>query len=140
MGILFNDKNEIDAKMNHDFGDVENHLIALKHNDIKSGFLKLLMSNLYHTLDSNRTFIVYFSSKGLHEKEISHSVKGDFLLVPWHEIGSFELKMKNNKALIELSHLGKKIGYEIPFTGKLFAENKKNLKHLQDKGWYKVEE
>lgn len=139
MGLLFNDNNEINEKIKNEFGNLDNHLIAFKHNGIKKGLAKLLIiGGLYYTFDSNRTFILYFSNKGIHEEEISNSVKGDFLLMPWNEISSFDIKVKNNKAIIELVHIGKRIGYEIPFNGKIFGTNKDNLKKLEEKDWNKI--
>lgn len=139
MGLLFNDNNEINEKIKNEFGNLDNHLIAIKHNGIKKGLAKLLIiGGVYYTFDSNRTFILYFSNKGIHEEEISNSVKGDFLLMPWNEISSFDIKVKNNKAIIELVHIGKRIGYEIPFNGRIFRTNKANLKKLEEKDWNKI--
>lgn len=58
--------------------------------------------------------------------------------MPWHEISSFELKLKNNKAILELVHIGKKIGYEIPFKGAIFRDNKENLQKLESKDWNRI--
>lgn len=139
MGLLFNSNQEINEKIKSEFGDLDNHLLAFKHNGIKKGLAKLLIiGGVYYTFDSNRTFILYFSNKGIHEEEISNSVKRDFLLMPWHEISSFELKVKKNKAILELVHIGKKLGYEIPFTGAIFKGNKENLQKLESKDWNRI--
>lgn len=138
MGLLFNDNNEINEKIKNEFGNLDNHLLAIKHNDLKTGLAKLIASNIFYTLDSNRTFILYFSNKGIHEEEISNSLKRDFLFMPWNEISSFDIEVKNNKAIIELVHIGKKIGYEIPFNGTIFGTNKANFKKLEDKEWNKI--
>lgn len=139
MGLLFNDNNEINEKIKNEFVNLDNHLLAIKHNGIKKGLAKLLIiGGLYYTLDSNRTFILYFSNKGIHEEEISNSLKRDFLFMPWNEISSFDVEVKNNKAIIELVHIGKRIGYEIPFNGKIFGTNKANFKKLEDKDWNKI--
>lgn len=138
MGLLFNDNNEINDKIKNEFGNLDNHLLAIKHNDLKTGFAKLIASNIFHTLDSNRTFILYFSNKGIHEEEISNSVKRDFLFMPWHEISSFDIEVKSKKAIIELVHLGKRLGYEIPFNGTIFGTNKDNFKKLEDKEFNKI--
>lgn len=135
MGLLFNDLNEVREKVSGEFGNIDNYLIAIKHNDVKNGIAKLIVSNLLYILDSNRTFIIFFDEKGIHEKEMGRSIKGDFLLMPWHEIENFEVIEKNNKAIIEMNHLGKKVGYKIPFKGKLFRDNSKNFGHLKDKEW-----
>ena len=139
MGLLFNDNNEINEKIKNEFGNLDNHLLAIKHNGIKNGLAKLLIiGGLYYTLDSNRTFILYFSNKGIHEEEISNSLKRDFLFMPWNEISSFDVEVRNNKAIIELVHIGKRMGYEIPFNGKIFGTNKANFKKLEDKDWNKI--
>ena len=139
MGLLFNDNNEINEKIKNEFGNLDNHLLAIKHNGIKKGLAKLLIiGGLYYTLDSNRTFILYFSNKGIHEEEISNSLKRDFLFMPWNEISSFDVEVKNNKAIIELVHIGKRMGYEIPFNGKIFGTNKANFKKLEGKDWNKI--
>ena len=138
MGLLFNDNNEINEKIKNEFGNLDNHLLAIKHNDLKIGLAKLIASNIFYTLDSNRTFILYFSNKGIHEEEISNSLKRDFLFMPWNEISSFDVEVKNNKAIIELVHIGKRIGYEIPFNGTIFGTNKNNLKKLEAKDWNKI--
>lgn len=138
MGLFFNDLEEIKDKVYKDFGDTENHLVVMKYNDAKKGLAKLLASNLFYTLDSSRTFILYFNNKGINEEEISNSVKRDFLLMPWNEITSFNIDVKNDKALLNIVHLDKKIGYEIPFSGKIFSDNKANLKSLDLKEWNKI--
>ena len=116
MGLLFNDNNEINEKIKNEFGNLDNHLLAIKHNDLKTGLAKLIASNHFYTLDSNRTFILYFSNKGIQEEDISNSLKRNFLFMPWNVFSSFDVEVKNNKAIIELVHIGKRIGYEIPFN------------------------
>ena len=135
MGLLFNDTNEIKAKVEENFGDNKNFLVAMKHNDTKTGIAKLLSSNLLYTMDSARTFILYFSPKGIYEKEISNSSKGNFTLLPANEIEDFEIEEKSNKSIINLLHLGKKISYEIPYKGKIFTDNEENLQILKANNW-----
>ena len=135
MGLLFNDTNEIKAKVEENFNDNKNFLVAMKHNDAKTGIAKLLASNLLYTMDSARTFILYFSPKGIYEKEISNSSKGNFTLLPANEIEDFEIEEKSNKTIINLLHLGKKISYEIPYKGKIFIDNEKNLQILKANNW-----
>ena len=48
MGLLFNSAKEISDKVYERFGDRENYLLAMKHNDFKMGLLKLLASKLYY--------------------------------------------------------------------------------------------
>lgn len=40
--------------------------------------------------------------------------------------------------MVELVHIGKRIGYEIPFNGRIFGTNKANFKKLEDKNWNKI--
>lgn len=135
MALLFNDRNEIKNKIKSNFSDDKNYLVAIKHNDVKSSLTKLIASNLFYTLDSNRTFILYFSPKGIYEKEISNSSKGNFSLIPSNEIENFELLEKSKKSIINFLHLGKKVSYEIPYEGKIFVDNKENIDILKENDW-----
>ena len=138
MGLLFNDKKEFSDKVEKIFGDRDKYLMAFKTNDIKTGLGKLLLSNLLYTMDSSRSFILYFSPKGLYESEISNSTKRDFLLMPWNEIEEFEVDEKNNKAIISLRHLGKKVMYEVDFKGKIFEGNEERFMELKSKDWNRI--
>lgn len=135
MGLLFNDTNEIKAKVEENFNDNKNFLVAMKHNDTKTGLAKLMLSSILYIMDSTRTFILYFSPKGIYEKEMSNSVKGNFSLIPANEIEDFKVTYKSSKAIIEFYHIGKKVAYEIPYDGKIFVENKKNLDNLKENNW-----
>nr|WP_311565698.1 histidine kinase [Peptoniphilus grossensis] len=138
MGLLFNDKKEFSDKVEKIFGDRDKYLMAFKTNDIKTGLGKLILSNIYYAMDSSRTFILYFSPKGLYESEISNSTKRDFYLMPWNEIEEFEVEEKNNKAIISLRHLGKKVMYEVDFKGKIFEGNEDRFKELKSKDWNRI--
>ena len=138
MSLLFNDKKEFSEKVEKFFGDRENYLLAFKANDVKTGLGKLILSNVYYTFDSSRTFILYFSPKGLYESEISNSTKRDFYLMPWNEIEEFEVEDKNNKAIISLRHLGKKVMYEVDFKGKIFEGNEDRFIGLKSKDWNRI--
>lgn len=138
MGLLFNDKKEFSEKVEKIFGDKDNYLVAFKANDLKTGLGKLILSNIYYTFDSSRTFILYFSPKGLYESEISNSTKRDFYLMPWNEIEEFEVDEKNNKAIIILRHLGKKVMYEVDFKGKIFDGNEERFIDLKSKNWNRI--
>ena len=127
MGLLFNSAQEISDKVYERFGDRENFLLVMKHNDFKKGLLKLIVSKLYYAMDSSRTFVLYFSPKGIQEVEVSNTLKKDFLLMPWNEISNFEVKTGLAK-----------IGYKIPFEGRLFADNKGNFLRLEDKDWNRI--
>lgn len=135
MALLFNDRNEIKDKIKNNFSDDKNYLVAIKHNDAKSGLIKLIASKFYYVLDSSRTFILYFSPKGIYEKEISNSSKGNFSLIPSNEIEDFELLEKSKKSIINFLHLGKKVSYEIPYEGKIFVDNKENIDILKENDW-----
>ena len=135
MGLLFNDTNDIKAKIEENFNDNKNFLVAMKHNDTKTGLAKFMLSSLLYIMDSTRTFILYFSPKGIYEKEISNSSKGNFTLLPANEIEDFEIEEKSNKTIINFRHLGKKISYEIPYKGKIFTTNEENLQILKANNW-----
>ena len=138
MGFLFNDVDEFREKIKEKFCDTNSYLFAIKHNSTGKGFLKLLASGLYYTLDSSRTLLLNFNEKGIYENEISNSTKGDFILMPWNEIESFEIDKKSKKNFINLIHLGKKISYEIPYEGKMCGDNLKNFEKLSKNNWYRI--
>lgn len=91
MGLLMNTANEVAEKVKDNFNDDENYLFALKNNDVKTGLFKLILSKLYYTMDSARSFILYFNEKGINEKEISNTLKGNFVLMPWNEVADLML-------------------------------------------------
>ena len=137
MGLLFNDSEKIRKEVNDEFGANTSYLLAIKHNKpIKKG-LKLLLSNLYNTYDSNRTFILIIDSKGIYEKEISVSSKTNFYLYPKNEITNFNIEEKSNKSYINFDHLGKNISYEISYVGRLFKGNKQSLEAIMKDEPYK---
>lgn len=138
MGFLFNDVNEFREKIRENFSKTDSYLFAIKHNSPTKVFLKLMVSNLYNTMDFSRTFLLNFNEKGIFEKEVSNSTKGDFILMPWDEINSFEIDERSNKAFINFSHLGKKISYEIFFKGKMNVDNRKNFENLKEKSWHRL--
>ncbi|MDU4715690.1 MAG: histidine kinase [Anaerococcus sp.] len=138
MGFLFNDLGECREKIRENFSKTDSYLFAIKHNSKAKGLLKLLVSDLYNTLDSSRTFLLNFNEKGIYEKEISNSTKGDFILMPWDEINSFEIDERSNKAFINFSHLGKNISYEISFNGKMCEDNLDNFKNLKENNWHRL--
>ncbi|WP_277220575.1 histidine kinase [Peptoniphilus vaginalis] len=139
MGLLFNDKKEFSDKVEKIFGDRDNYLVAFKANDVKTGLAKfMIIGGLFYTMDSSRTFVLYFSPKGLYESEISNSTKRDFYLMPWNEIEEFEVDEKNNKAIISLRHLGKKVMYEVDFKGKIFEGNEERYEELKSKDWNRI--
>ncbi|MBF6625527.1 histidine kinase [Tuanshanicoccus lijuaniae] len=139
MGMMFNQSEEIQQKVEAIFGNTDNFLITFKHNDAKSSLIKLLISNVFYTWDSSRSFILYFDTKGIHEKEISHTQAGNFLLMPWHEINAFNVRQKSHNAVIEFTHLDKKLAYEVPFEGKLCQDNAENFTRLQSSQWHQEE-
>lgn len=139
MGLFINTANEVTEKVKENFNDDENYLFVLKHNDFKTGLFKLLLSKLYYTMDSARSFILYFSEKGIYEKEISNTMNGNFVLMPWNEIGKFNVDLKSNKAIITLFHIGKKVLYEVPFSGTMAKSNKKMLEKLLGKNFNRID-
>lgn len=138
MGLFFNDKDELRKDIENSFGKDTNFLIAIKHNGtIKQG-IKMIISNLYNTYDSNRTFLLVFDKKGIYEKEISNSDKTDFYLMPESEIENISVEEKSNKAYINFDHVGKRLSYEIPFDGRLFKDNKENFNALRSSSWQRL--
>lgn len=139
MGLLMNTANEVAEKVKENFNDTENYLFALKCNDFKTGLFKLLLSKLYYTMDSARSFILYFNEKGINEKEISNTLKGNFVLMPWNEVGEFNVDLKSRKAIITLFHIGKKLLYEVPFSGAMAKSNKNMLENLLGKNFNRID-
>lgn len=136
MGLLFNDKDELKRDVEERFGKGKNFLVAMKHNGVIKSGLELLISGLLYTLDNNRTFVLVIDKKGIYEKEISNSDNKGFYLMPENEIQNFEVNTKSNKAYISFNHVGKKISYEIPFTGRIFKDNKTNFKKFESDNWF----
>lgn len=136
MGLLFNDKDELKTDVEERFGKGKNFLVAMKHNGVIKSGLELLISGLLYTLDNNRTFVLVIDKKGIYEKEISNSDNKGFYLMPENEIQNFEVNTKSNKAYISFNHVGKKISYEIPFTGRIFKDNKTNFKKFESDNWF----
>ncbi|MDB8822057.1 histidine kinase [Peptostreptococcus anaerobius] len=140
MGLLFNTSEEITDKVLETFDDKENYLVVFKHNDTKTDLFKwLAIGGLYYTTDSSRSFILNFSHRGIYEVEISNGMKKNFLIMPWNEISSFEVVKKNKKAIITLVHVGKKVSYEVPFTGKIAKGNEERFAKLEEKEWNRIE-
>lgn len=138
MGLFFNDKDELRKDIENSFGHGTSFLIAIKHNSpVKKG-IKMIISNLYNTYDSNRTFLLVFDKKGIYEKEISNSDKTDFYLMPESEIESFSVEEKSSKAYINFDHISKSLSYEIPFDGRLFKYNKENFNSLRASSWQRL--
>lgn len=138
MGLLMNSREEIKESVVSRFGQEKNYLVAFKHNSPGKSVLKLLLSKLYYIFDNSRTFILVFDNKGIYEKEISNSTKTDFYLYPESEIENFEINNRTNKSIISFDHLGKKISFEIPMTGKIFKSNKENLEALVTDNWDRI--
>lgn len=136
MGLLFNDKDELKTDVEERFGKGKNFLVAMKHNGVIKSGLELLISGLLYTYDNNRTFVLVIDKKGIYEKEISKSDNKGFYLKPENEIQNFEVNTKSNKAYISFNHVGKKISYEIPFTGRIFKDNKTNFKKFESDNWF----
>lgn len=140
MGKIFNNKTDIYNMVEENFGKSENYLVALKHNGFLKGILKLFLSRLYYVMDGCRSYVLYFDEKGMHEKEISLSDKGPFLLIPWREIKEFRVKDKGNKVYLDVNHLGKTYSYEIDFRGRLLAGNRERFLVLREHNFYREEE
>lgn len=138
MGLLWNTTNEIDDKVREIFGDAENYLLVNKHNGVVKGLAQLLLSSVYYIWDNTRQYILYFSAKGISEKDTSGTLKGQFLFMPWHEIEDLAVEYKRNRAILTFTHLGKKLAYEIPFTGPVYQGNDTRLERLERVRWNRI--
>lgn len=139
MGLIFNTSDDMDKKVREKFGDDKSYLIVFKHNSPAKDIGKLFgLGGLYYTMDSSRTFILYFDPKGVYESEISNTNKKDFLFMAWNEIEDFEL-VEGNKKILKINHLGKVYQYEVELNGKLFKNNYKKLSELMNHNWNRIE-
>lgn len=138
MGLLFNTSDDMDKKVREKFGDNKSYLLVFKHNSPAKGLGKLFLSGIYYTMDSSRTFILYFDPKGVYESEVSNTDKKDFLFMAWNEIEDFEL-VEGNKKILKINHLGKVYQYEVGLNGRLFKNNFKNLNELIENNWNRIE-
>lgn len=135
MSFFAYDMEEIRSQVRAAFGDTDNYLVAVKHNSWQSDIVKLFINTLYYATDSSRQFIIYFSPKGIYEKELGTPLKSDFVLMPWHEIEEFSLKPWWMHKVIRFLHLGKKVGYEVQFSGRINKDNRTNLEKLAANDW-----
>lgn len=138
MGLFINHTDEIQEKVRENFGESDDYLVGMKYNGWKKGLAELIASSLVYVMDSSRTFLLYFSPKGIYEKEMSHSLKGEFILIPWEEIEEFHVKEKRNKECIEFLHLGKRVGYEINYGGAINRGNEERMRALKAKNWNRL--
>lgn len=140
MGIFFMDTNEIEEEVKASFGATKDYLFTIKHDDLKTGLAKwLALSPLLYSSDAARNFTIYFSPKGIYEKENGNSLSKSFVLLPWNEIEDFQVEMKSKKAFLVFWHLGKRVGYEVPFNGRMCKGNEERLLALQEKNWNRVD-
>lgn len=135
MSLFMYDMDELRSQVQEAFGDTEHYLVVVKHNNWQSDIIKLFINTLYYATDSSRQFIVYFSPKGIYEKELGTPIKSDFVLMPWHEIEELSLKPWWTHKVIRFLHLGKNMGYEVNFWGRVNKDNKANLANLVANNW-----
>lgn len=135
MSFLLYDMEEIRSQVRAAFGDTDNYLVVVKHNGWQSGLVKLLISSLLYATDSSRQFLIYFNQKGIYEKELGTPLKGDFVLMPWHEVEEYSLKPWCMHKVIRFLHLGKKVGYDVQLSGRINQDNRANLAKLIANDW-----
>lgn len=139
MGLFTTNSDDIYDFVKKEFGDTKNYLMVLKHNSVAKSIFKLAISTLYHNIDSNRIFILYFDEKGIHEKEISFSDKSAFVFIPWNEVEEFTKDEKSNKVILKVNHLGKVYAYEVPFNGKIMKGNRERYNNLKENNFIRIE-
>lgn len=137
MSILYN-MNEIREQVQTAFGDTENYLVVIKHNNWQSDIIKLLLGGVLYPMDSSRQFVLYFSPKGIYEKELGNPFIKEFVLLPWHEITDISIKPWYLHKVIRCLHLGKQLGYEVLFSGRINQDNKRNLEQLIANDWHRI--
>lgn len=140
MGIFFMDTNEIEEEVKASSGDTKDYLFTIKHDDFKTGLAKwLALNTLLYSSDASRNFTIYFSPKGIYEKEKGNPLSKSFVLLPWNEIEDVQVEMKSKKAFLVFWHLVKRVGYEVPFNGRMCKGNEERLQALQEKNWNRVD-
>ncbi len=140
MGFLSYSLDDIKNKVRECFGNTDNYLYVFNRDNVKKGLARfLLLGPLAFVLTGSQNYILNFNEKGIYEKNISTNLKGNFVLMPWHEIEDFKVGFRMNIAIIEFLHLGKKMRYEVPFKGRMCIENSDNLEKLQDVKWHQIE-
>jgi len=136
VGLFTVNIKEIEKDILNEFGDLDNHVIAFKHNTVAKSITKTILSTLYRNVDSSREFILYFSENGVYEKEFGFSENSKYILIPWNEIEEFNKKDEGDKVIIKIKHLGKSYDYEIPFDGKIMMGNRERVSKLIENNFY----
>lgn len=131
MGKFTYNIKDIRKDVKNRFKKTDYYLVAFKNNGALENIKNLLISNLYQSLEKNKSFIIYFSKKGIYEKEISSSLKGKYKERKWEDIGDIKLRKEKRKANLEIGYKDTKINYEIDFKGKIVRDNKENLKNIE---------
>ena len=136
MGLFTSNNNEIKDKVHEKFGENFNaYLVALKHNSAGKQIFNLVVSNLFSVWEDTRQYILCFTNKGIYEKDISGSLNGDFILIPWNEIKDFSVEETKNHITIKIVHLGKIYAYKAEYNGKPFKGNEERKEGLKKIGW-----
>lgn len=132
MGKFTYNIKDIRKDVKNRFKKTQYYLVAFKNNGALENIKNLLISNLYASIKENKTFIIYFSKKGIYEKEISSSLKGKYKEMKWDDIGDIRLRKEKKKAILEIEYKDTKINYEIDYKGRIVRDNKENLENIEN--------
>lgn len=126
---------QIKENIKKNFGENDSYLLALKQEGFKRGLSKIVSTNLLINREKSDLYILFFDEKGIYRKNITEKLDDDYKLISWKRIDFVNLVEKTRVSILEISHMGEKIGFEIPYEGDLYKENKENLKKLKEKNW-----
>lgn len=138
MGLFTIDDREIYELVREKFGETDNYLVAIKHNNLKKSIVKAIFSTLYRNIDSSREYILYFSENGIYEKEFGFSDNTNFVLIPWNEVEEFTEDRRAYKLVLNVNHLGKTYSYEIHFNGGIMKGNEERLVKLNENNYFRI--
>lgn len=130
---------QIKENIKKNFGENDSYLLALKQEGFKRGLSKIVSTNFLINKEKSDLYILYFDKEGIHRKNISESLEGEYKLIEWNKIDFVNLVEKNISSVLEVSRLGEIFGYEIPYQGQIYTENKENLNKIKTNNWNKEE-
>lgn len=126
---------QIRDQVSQAFGDTDHYLVALKHNSIAGGILKLLLSNFIYTASASREFILHFSTEGIHIKEVGLYDHAPFRFVPWQDIRSVDAQATDSKTILTIHHADKAESFEVGLGGGIMEGNEGRLGRLIKQNW-----
>lgn len=137
MGNYFIKQEDMRADIKKEFGDINSYLFVQNYNREKKSLLGMIYAGGLYALENARKFLIYFTKEGIYGKEISNSIFGDYELISWDEVTSFEIVDKGRNKLILITFNGIDKGFKVLLTNKHFDDNVKNFKRLVENNFYR---